>query len=149
MRRRCPTSFWLSRSRLSSAEDWESALAQSPSCLKVAKGLRVGSTHCPDPFINKLIENLMAAELIAKASWYILENAGRVAAMEFHREVGTLSNSSAASVADPWSSACLVFRSRFDGESRSRSIRHGCRELPGQEATSAARNTGSSFVGLR
>lgn len=42
----------------------------------------------------------MAAELIAKASWYILENAGRVAAMEFHREVGTLSNSSAASVVD-------------------------------------------------
>lgn len=28
-----------------------------------------------------------SAEIIAKASWYVLETAGRVAAMDFHREV--------------------------------------------------------------
>lgn len=33
---------------------------------------------------------MSAADLIAKASWYILENAGRVIAMDFHREVRTI-----------------------------------------------------------
>lgn len=56
-----------------------------------------------DSSINKLIGNLRAAELVAKASWYILENAGRVAAMEFHREVGKRSIFPAASLAHPWS----------------------------------------------